>query len=71
MLECHSQWIPLCINIAFVREMNWDRGATAVEYGIVVAFIAAVIITAVMGLGAATRDVLFAPVTDFFTSFSP
>lgn len=51
---------------------NWERerGATAVEYGIFVAFIAAVIITAVTALGVGTIG-LFQPVADFFTNFHP
>jgi len=34
-----------------VRDMDRDRGATAVEYGLMVALIAAVIVTAVTLLG--------------------
>lgn len=49
---------------------NKERGATAVEYGIFVALIAAVVLTAVAALGTATVG-LFQPVADFFTTFSP
>ena len=51
---------------------NWERerGATAVEYGIFVAFIAAVVIVGVTALGISTKG-LFTPVTDFFTTFHP
>lgn len=45
---------------------NRERGATAVEYGLFVALIAAVIIGTVTTLGSATSD-LFEPVTTFFT----
>lgn len=34
---------------------NWERGATAVEYGIFVAFIAAVVISGVAALGIGTQ----------------
>ncbi len=58
--------------IAVMVMGNWDRerGATAVEYGIFVAFVAAVIITGVAALGGATTG-LFTPVADFFTNFHP
>jgi len=46
---------------------NRERGATAVEYGIFVGFIAAVIITAVTVLGQTTAG-LFSPVADYFLS---
>jgi Flp pilus assembly pilin Flp len=42
-----------------------DRGATAVEYTILVAMIAAVIITAVIYFGTQASS-LFVPVSDFF-----
>jgi Flp pilus assembly pilin Flp len=42
-----------------------DRGATAVEYTILVAMIAVVIITAVIYFGTQTAS-LFVPVSDFF-----
>ncbi len=42
-----------------------ERGATAVEYGIFVALVAAVIVTSVGFLGQGTVK-LFAPVTSFF-----
>jgi Flp pilus assembly pilin Flp len=54
-----------------MTKRNWERGATAVEYGIFVAFIAAVVVTGVTTLGIATRDVLFAPVVNFLTNFHP
>jgi pilus assembly protein Flp/PilA len=41
---------------------NNDRGASAVEYGLMVSAIAAVIVLAVFGLGTATRD-LFSSTT--------
>lgn len=53
-----------------MRKWNWERGATAVEYGIFVAFIAAVVITGVTALGITTKG-LFTPVTDFFSTFTP
>lgn len=34
-----------------IQRQHWDRGATAVEYGLMVALIAAVIVTAVALLG--------------------
>ncbi|PKQ22844.1 MAG: Flp family type IVb pilin [Actinobacteria bacterium HGW-Actinobacteria-5] len=51
---------------------NWERerGATAVEYGIFVAFIATVIIAGVTALGTSTLG-LFKPVVDFFSTFHP
>lgn len=44
-----------------------ERGATAVEYGLFVAFVAAVIITSVATFGTNTLG-LFKPVTDFFAT---
>ncbi len=44
-----------------------DRGATSVEYGLFVAFVAAVIIVAVTALGSSTVG-LFEPVRTFFAS---
>ncbi len=42
---------------AFVKRLwNDEDGATAVEYGLMVALIAAVIIVAVTALGTGTRD---------------
>ena len=51
---------------------NWERerGATAVEYGIFVAFIATVIIAVVTAFGTSTLG-LFKPVADFFATFHP
>ena len=46
---------------------NTERGATAVEYGLFVALIAAVIIGSVNTLGLGTVE-LFKPVTTFFAS---
>lgn len=43
-----------------------ERGATAVEYGIFVALVAAVIIAGVQSLGNSTIG-LFQPMVDFFT----
>ncbi len=42
-----------------------ERGATSVEYGLFVALVAAVIITAVSTLGSNAAE-LFTPVTAFF-----
>jgi pilus assembly protein Flp/PilA len=53
-----------------VKKWNSERGATAVEYGIFVAFIAAVVIVGVTALGISTQG-LFTPVTTFFATFSP
>lgn len=47
-----------------------DRGATSVEYGLFVAFVAAVIIVAVTALGSSTVG-LFEPVEEFFTALVP
>jgi pilus assembly protein Flp/PilA len=44
-----------------------ERGATAVEYGIMVALIATVIVSSVSVLGQGTTG-LFRPVYDFFAS---
>lgn len=51
-----------------MRKWDWERGATAVEYGLFVAFIAAVVIFGVAALGISTKG-LFTPVTDFFATF--
>ena len=48
-------------------QRNRERGATAVEYGLFVALVAAVIIGSVATLGSATTP-LFEPVTTFFAS---
>ncbi|MCA0294285.1 MAG: Flp family type IVb pilin [Actinobacteria bacterium] len=53
-----------------MRKWNSERGATAVEYGLFVAFVAAVIIVSVSALGAGTTG-LFTPVTTFFSTFMP
>ncbi|MGC3993444.1 MAG: Flp family type IVb pilin [Propionicimonas sp.] len=53
-----------------MQKRNWERGATAVEYGIMVALIAAVIVTGVTVLGAGTQD-MFTPVSNFFASLHP
>lgn len=39
------------------RDEEGDRGATAVEYGLMVALIAAVIVVAVVTLGGSVRDI--------------
>ncbi len=44
-----------------------ERGATAVEYGLFVALVAAVIIVSVTALGQGTIG-LFQPVSNFFAS---
>ena len=46
--EMLSQLVKLQVKVAALRS---DRGATAVEYGLMVALIAVVIITAVTALG--------------------
>ena len=49
-------------------QRNTERGATAVEYGLFVALIAAVVIGSVATLGTATTE-LFEPVTSFFSTY--
>ena len=49
-------------------QRNTERGATAVEYGLFVALIAAVVIGSVATLGTATTE-LFKPVTSFFSTY--
>ena len=62
-----SLYVTLQILVADRRErVRDDRGATAVEYGLMVALIAAVIITAVTLLGKAL-DVKFSDVADAVT----
>ena len=46
---------------------NSERGATAVEYGLFIGLVAAVIITGVFALGQSTLG-LFEPVLTFFAS---
>ncbi len=46
-----------------------DSGASAVEYGLMLAAIAAVVVLAVFGLGSATKD-LFSSTTACFTAAS-
>jgi Flp pilus assembly pilin Flp len=53
-----------------MTKWNWERGATAVEYGIFVAFIAAVVIAGVAVLGLSTKGLLAQP-SDFFATFHP
>ena len=48
-------------------ERAQERGATAVEYGVFVALIAAVIVVTVTFLGQGTIQ-LFTPVSNFFAS---
>jgi len=48
MVRCLSSWVVARLDI------RNDRGATAVEYGIMVALIAAVVIVAVLFLGRQT-----------------
>ena len=50
MARFASAWLTTRLNI------RSERGATAVEYGLMVALIAAVIIAAVAFLGQSTRD---------------
>ena len=62
-----SLYVTLQILVADRRDrVRDDRGATAVEYGLMVALIAAVIITAVTLLGKAL-DVKFSDVADAVT----
>lgn len=49
---------------------NLERGATAVEYGLFVALVAAVVIFGVAALGDATLG-LFDPVHQFFLEWQP
>ena len=49
-MRLSTAWVVSRLNI------RSERGATAVEYGLMVALIAAVIITAVVFLGQQTRD---------------
>ncbi len=58
------------IRIAVMRKWNWERGATAVEYGLFVAFIAAVVIFGVTTLGLGTSD-MFVPVLNYFEGSGP
>jgi len=55
-----------CITIRAMEQVR-ERGATAVEYGLFVALIAAVIIVGVAALGQSTIG-LFQPASDFFAS---
>lgn len=50
-----------------IMQRYTERGATAVEYGLFVALIAAVIVVSVQALGQSTIG-LFAPVSLFFAS---
>lgn len=49
-----------------MSKWNWERGATAVEYGLFVAFIAAVVITAVAALGLGTQGLFATVPTNIF-----
>lgn len=55
-----------CITIVNMQRAR-ERGATAVEYGVFVALIAAVIVVSVTLLGQGTIQ-LFTPVSNFFAS---
>jgi len=55
-----------CITIVNMQRVQ-ERGATAVEYGVFVALIAAVIVVSVTLLGQGTIQ-LFTPVSNFFAS---
>ena len=55
-----------CISIVLMQRAL-ERGATAVEYGLFVALIAAVIVVGVTALGQGTIG-LFQPVSNFFAS---
>ena len=57
-----------CITIVNMQRVQ-ERGATAVEYGLFVALIAAVIVVGVTALGQSTIG-LFQPVSDFFASLA-
>ena len=48
------QYIQILLNARFAK--TDDRGASAVEYGLLVALIAAVIVTAVLTLGGTLND---------------
>lgn len=50
-----------------IMQLANERGATAVEYGLFVALVAAVIIVGVAALGQSTIG-LFQPVSSFFAS---
>jgi pilus assembly protein Flp/PilA len=47
--------------VRMVNALSADRGATAVEYGLMVALIAAVIVVAVTALGTQINDLLGGP----------
>ena len=58
----------------YVRFQNWkatDEGATAVEYGLMVALIAVVIIVAVTGLGLALQGKFNAATTGVTNAGAP
>jgi pilus assembly protein Flp/PilA len=50
-------WYYVCIVNFVTRPLYRDRGATAVEYGLMVALIAAVIVVAVTALGGKLKTV--------------
>jgi pilus assembly protein Flp/PilA len=54
-------------NMIMNMQIAGERGATAVEYGLFVALIAAVIVVGVTALGQSAIG-LFQPVTNFFAS---
>lgn len=51
-----SQLVKFQVRIAALRDDRSDRGATAVEYGLMVALIAAVIVGVVGTVGTHVRD---------------
>ena len=56
---------------ALAAKERVDEGATAVEYGLLVALIAAVIVAAVTAVGTNLRDLFNSIVTDITTANNP
>jgi pilus assembly protein Flp/PilA len=67
-LLSHFHPTQKCIRI-FNMQRAQERGATAVEYGLFVALVAAVIVVAVTALGQSTIG-LFEPVATFFANLA-
>jgi len=55
-------YLTMRLQVTLNDLLSRDRGATAVEYGIMVAAISAVIITTVFAIGLKVNDTLFNPV---------
>ncbi len=53
----------------FMTSIKRERGATAIEYALIVAFIALVIITTVMAIGG-QLNTIFTAIKDAFAGFS-